>query len=164
MLHAANPHLDSIVCDAVSSYVVEARLSELVTGCEATPVYVRVLDLLDVRGEETVKSTHLADLRLPAASINTLFNSPQYARLAFKHLNMDKGLSHYKMDPQFFGRYPELYDFESDVMAKGIPIRPHSKKNLPSPRSLDSATVDVYRNFTEFSLSVLWETSFPESD
>lgn len=159
LYHSANPQLDTIFCDAVSSYVVETQLSILVSGAQPIPIYVRVLDILEAMGNTTGNSGMHSETTLPVANVSMLFESQIYARLAFKELKMDRGISNYKIDPQFFSRYPELFDPSSDLMAKGIPIKSHKQTNLPSPRPLDNTTVGVYRSFTDFSLSVLWNTS-----
>lgn len=159
MFHSANSQVDNIFCDAVSSYVVEACLSELVLGAQPTTVYLRVLDLLKAMGTKVGNRDFGSNIELPVANVDMLFQSRHCARLAFEALKMDRGVSTYKIDPQFFGRYPELFDSESDIMAQGIPIKPLSQTNLPLPRPLDSTTVGVYKSFTDFSLSVLWNTS-----
>ncbi|KAL5603975.1 hypothetical protein FOVSG1_006725 [Fusarium oxysporum f. sp. vasinfectum] len=151
-LHAANPCIDQIFCDAVSAYVVEASLSELVIGAQPTKVYIRVTDLiatmsLDEEGQETGLIP-----TLPVPDVKTLFSSPKYACLVFKHLKMDCGASYYKIDPVFFSKYPELCDSGDDIIASGIPLRPDTQTTLTYPNHLDAFTVATYRSFINFSL------------
>lgn len=155
-LHAANPEIDQIFCDAVSSYVVEACMSDLIRGAPTTKVYIRVTDV----ATDTVCMAESEELDphaiLPAQDVASLFSSPECARAVFRLLNMDHGVSHYKLDPAFFGTYPELFDPEADIAAKGIPLRPNIQIRLPSPRRLDDSIFQIYRSFMEFSLMLPW--------
>ncbi|KAK1973312.1 hypothetical protein LZ30DRAFT_611229 [Colletotrichum cereale] len=152
--HAANPHIDQIFCDAVTGYVVETTMSDLVLGAPQITVYIRVTDLItamsSTAGEDSGASETPASL--PAPDITTLFTSPPHARAAFKQLNMDRGASYYKIDPAFYAKYPELFDQSSDLTASGIPLRPKSQKVLTYPKPLDASTVETYRSFIDFSL------------
>ncbi|KAF9771219.1 hypothetical protein IL306_011137 [Fusarium sp. DS 682] len=150
-LHSANPHIDQIFCDAVTGYVVEALMSDLVLGAPQITVYVRVTDLINTMSSETSESENTIAM-LPAPDISTLFSSPAYARAAFNKLNMDKGAGYYKIDPAFFEKYPELWDQASDITATGMPLKPKFQKILTYPKPLDSSTVETYRSFIEFSL------------
>ncbi|RGP61661.1 bzip transcription [Fusarium longipes] len=149
-LHSANPHIDQIFCDAVTGYVVEALMSELILGAPPITVYVRVTDLINTMsrssGDESVTAV------LPAPDITTLFSSPAYARAAFNKLNMDKGAGYYKIDPAFFEKYPELWDQAGDLTATGMPLKPKYQKILTYPKPLDPSTVETYRSFIDFSL------------
>lgn len=149
--HAANPCIDQIFCDAVSAYVVESTLSELVIGGSSMKVFVRVTDL--IAGMALNQQVEEGDnaLALPAPDIKTLLSSPEYAYLAFKHLKMDCGASYYKIDPVFFGKYPELYDPFDDIIASGVPLKPETQKILTSPSSVDAATIATYCSFINFS-------------
>ncbi|RBQ73824.1 hypothetical protein FVER14953_10107 [Fusarium verticillioides] len=150
-LHSANPHIDQIFCDAVTGYVVEALMSDLVLGAPQITVYVRVTDLINTMSSATSESENTIAM-LPAPDISTLFSSPAYARAAFNKLNMDKGAGYYKIDPAFFEKYPELWDQASDVTATGMPLKPKYQKILTYPKPLDSSTVETYRSFIDFSL------------
>ncbi|KAJ0158424.1 hypothetical protein CTA2_11605 [Colletotrichum tanaceti] len=180
--HAANPRIDQIFCDAVTGYVVEASMADLVRDAPPVTVHVRVTDLITAMSESSSSSsssssfssssssklptsstpstttttkgdeTDLVRALLPAPDIATLFSSPAHARAAFRLLNMDRGASYYKIDPAFYAKYPELYDEASDLTASGIPLRPAAQKVLTYPRPLDAATVETYRSFIDFSL------------
>ncbi|KAM5342105.1 hypothetical protein ACJ41O_015136 [Fusarium nematophilum] len=152
-LHAANPQIDQIFCDAVTGYVVEALMSELILGAPQITVYIRVTDLITAMSSTADNENGFATL--PAPDITRLFTSPAYARAAFKQLNMDKGASYYKIDPAFFEKYPELYDQSSDITATGIPLKPKFQKILTYPKPLDASTVETYRSFIDFSLDAV---------
>ncbi|GKU05858.1 bzip transcription [Fusarium langsethiae] len=149
-LHSANPHIDQIFCDAVTGYVVEALMSDLILGAPPITVYVRVTDLINTMSRSSGDES-LAAL-LPAPDISTLFSSPAYARAAFNKLNMDKGAGYYKIDPAFFEKYPELWDQAGDLTATGMPLKPKYQKILTYPKPLDPSTVETYRSFIDFSL------------
>ncbi|KAJ4127004.1 hypothetical protein NW768_008625 [Fusarium equiseti] len=148
-LHSANPHIDQIFCDAVTGYVVETPMSDLILGAPQITVYVRVTDLINTMSTSTEESSIAI---LPAPDISTLFSSPAYARAAFNKLNMDKGAGYYKIDPAFFEKYPELWDQGGDLTASGIPLKPKFQKILTYPKPLDPSTVETYRSFIDFSL------------
>ncbi|TDZ32395.1 hypothetical protein C8035_v012425 [Colletotrichum spinosum] len=150
-LHAANPRIDEIFCEAVTGYVVESNMSELVLGAPPITVHIRVTDLITAMSLASGEESEAA-VTLPAPDITTLFSSPRYARAAFKHLNMDKGASYYKIDPAFYAKYPELFDQANDLTARGIPLRPKSQKVLTYPGPLDPSTVETYRSFIDFSM------------
>lgn len=149
-LHAANPRIDEIFCDVVSSYVVEAWMSDFVLGAPAIKAYVRVNDLSKNVGLATPRE----DVRnsIPTLNVETLFASPECSRAVFKLLNMDGGASRYKIDPMLFGKYPELHDSSADIMATGVPLRPKVQVNLTYPKALDLITYQTYRSFIDFSL------------
>ncbi|GMG22448.1 unnamed protein product [Aspergillus oryzae] len=151
-LHAANPQIDQIFCDTVSSYVVEANMADLIMGAPAVTAYIRVTDVIANIPSTTPGSDPQPSAMLPAPDADTLFSSPEYARAVFKKLDIDRGISHYKMDPAFFGTYPELYDPSVDIAAKGIPLRPDVQLRLTYPKPLDSSTFQTYRSFMDFSL------------
>ncbi|KAF5023027.1 hypothetical protein F66182_4911 [Fusarium sp. NRRL 66182] len=149
--HAANPHIDQIFCDAVTGYVVEASMSDLILGAPQAMVYVRVTDLINTMSSAASEAENTTAV-LPAPDMHTLFSSPAYARAAFNKLNMDKGAGYYKIDPAFFEKYPELWDQTSDLTAAGMPLKPENQKILTYPKPLDSSTVETYRSFIDFSL------------
>ncbi|KAH6892545.1 pyridoxal phosphate-dependent transferase [Thelonectria olida] len=150
-LHAANPNIDQIFCDAVSGYVVEAIMSDLILDAPSIRVYIRVTDLITTMSmapsgqptEETI---------MPAPDVQSLFGRPEYATAAFKFLNMNRGASYYKIDPAFFGKYPELYDGASPMMGSGTPLKPDLQARLTWPKPLNSTMVETYRSFIHFSL------------
>ncbi|EXF77898.1 hypothetical protein CFIO01_04152 [Colletotrichum fioriniae PJ7] len=151
-LHAANPLIDQIFCDAVSGYVVEAVMSELISDAPQITVYVRVTDLIAAMSLSSGAGNNDTPASLPAPDITTLFSSPSHARAAFKQLNMDKGASYYKIDPAFYAKYPELYDQSNDLTANGVPLKPRSQKVLTYPKPLDDSMVETYRSFIDFSM------------
>ncbi|OHF02932.1 hypothetical protein CORC01_01690 [Colletotrichum orchidophilum] len=151
-LHAANPLIDQIFCDAVTGYVVEAVMSDLISDAPQIMVYVRVTDLIAAMSSGAGSSAEDAPAMLPAPDITTLFSSPSHARAAFAQLNMDKGASYYKIDPAFYAKYPELYDQSNDLTANGVPLKPRSQKVLTYPKPLDASTVETYRSFIDFSM------------
>lgn len=152
-LHAANPNIDHIFCDTVSSYVVEGRMSDFIRGAPATRVYIRVTDVAEnIASTEECKDIEPFTI-LPTQDMASLFSSPVCSRAVFRLLNMDRGVSHYKLDPAFFGTYPELFDPEADITAKGIPLRPNLQVRLTYPKPLDPPTYQTYRSFIDFSIS-----------
>ncbi|KAI6780683.1 uncharacterized protein J7T54_001187 [Emericellopsis cladophorae] len=153
-LHSANPHVDQIFCDAVTGYVVETLMSDLVLGAEPVQVYVRVTDLINTMASVTAENDETVAV-LPAPDVASLFSSPAYARAAFNKLNMDKGAGYYKIDPAFFGKYPELYDQASELTAAGTPLKPTFQKILTYPKPLSHSTVETYRSFIDFSLDAI---------
>ncbi|KAE8136790.1 hypothetical protein BDV38DRAFT_271883 [Aspergillus pseudotamarii] len=151
-LHAANPQIDQIFCDTVSSYVIEANMADLIMGAPAVTAYIRVTDVIANIPSTTPGSESQPSAVLPAPDAATLFSSSEYARAVFKKLDIDCGISHYKMDPAFFGTYPELYDPSVDIAARGIPLRPDVQLRLTYPKPLDSSMFQTYRSFMDFSL------------
>lgn len=161
-LHAANPNIDQVFCDAVSGYVVEALWSDLVVG-PPIKVYVRVTDLINSmnapisqgetegEGGQDQQSGGRAKT-LPAPDVTSLFACQTYAKAAFYFLNMDKGASFYKVDPAFYGKYPELWDPESNIIAEGIPLKPDVQAVLTYPQPLNPSIVETYRSFIDFSI------------
>ncbi|KAJ5342727.1 hypothetical protein N7541_011851 [Penicillium brevicompactum] len=103
LLHSGNPNVDDIFCDAVSGYVVQTNMSELVEGASVLPVHVRVLDLIKAMDEKS-KASDVG--KLPASNARAIFDSPATARLVFQKLRMDHGVSQYMMDPAFFPKVP----------------------------------------------------------
>lgn len=153
-LHAANPQIDQIFVDAVTGYVVETLLSDLVLNAPPIKAYIRVTDLITSMQSSNSSSSSST---LPAPSAAALF-SPSFARLVFRTLNMDRGASYYKIDPAFFGKYPELYDSAADIAATGIPLKPEVQICLSYPKPLDPVMHGTYRSFIDFSLNAVMET------
>ncbi|KAH7161846.1 hypothetical protein EDB81DRAFT_785629 [Dactylonectria macrodidyma] len=153
-LHAANPYIDQIFCDVVNSYVVEATMSDLILGAPPLKVYVRVTDLIPAMSSLGDGETE-EDMALPAPDAVSLFTMGKYARAAFRFLNMDQGPSFYKVEPAFFGKYPELHDDTVDIMASGIPLKLDIQLTLTPPKPLDPLTAETYHSFLEFYLDSL---------
>ncbi|KAL2670525.1 hypothetical protein Neosp_014313 [[Neocosmospora] mangrovei] len=151
--HAANPFIDQIFCEAVSAYVVESQLSDLVIGCPPLKVYIRVTDLVVSMAGQEWEDPDMTPT-LPAAQVQTLFSSPRHARLVFEHLKMDRGSSCYKLDPSFFEKYPELYTSSDDKVATGIPLKPDIQTTITRPSQLSGNTVAMYSNFIDFMFHV----------
>lgn len=87
---------------------------------------------------------------LPVADAGSLFSNPECAQALFVLLNMDHGVSEYKLDPSFFGTYPELFDPEQDYIAQGVPLRPNIQTILPGPVRLNNLTFQTYQSFMDF--------------
>lgn len=84
---------------------------------------------------------------LPARSINDIFMSRTLALQAFHLLGMSKGPGNLRLDPVFFQKHPELYDGRTDLLARGVPIRPLSSGNisLAGPKPIDLRILSRYR-------------------
>ncbi|KAJ6034002.1 hypothetical protein N7499_010158 [Penicillium canescens] len=151
--HAANPRIDQIFCDVVSSYVVEAWMSDLIAGAPMIKAHIRVTDLVQNIDPSAFDkgSNKAANVNLPAPDVATLFSSTDYSLAVFNHLGMDLGVSNYKIDPAFFATYPELYDHSACISGEGISLRPEAQARLTYPKPLDSQIFQTYRNFIEFS-------------
>jgi hypothetical protein len=157
-LHAANPRIDQVFCDAVSAYVVETSLSDLILGGPLVVAYIRVTDLIQAMSLSHEVGDVGLTATLPVFNVSTLFMSPQHALLVFKFLKMDCGVSQYKIDPAFFGKYPELYHPGMDSMiASGIPLKPDVQTTLTCPKYLDNSMVSTYRSFINFSFEAAAE-------
>ncbi|RKK65918.1 hypothetical protein BFJ69_g15863 [Fusarium oxysporum] len=146
--HAANPHIDQIFCDLVSSYVVEAWMSDVILDAPAVRVYVRVMDLIHSVGKESCEG-EAKDV--PAPNSEALFASPKCSRALFSYLGMHRGASQYKLDPEFFDKYPDLHDAAAGIIAQGTPLRPPVQLTLTRPLPLNHATFQTYRNFIDFT-------------
>ncbi|KAF7585713.1 hypothetical protein BBP40_010250 [Aspergillus hancockii] len=185
LLHAANPCLDEVICDVATSYSVETDISKIVDLDTPTPGYVRIWDLIGAMGgnqEGTYAPTfslrtntipmprqdysHQAEAEsdiqpssghfdLPVPSAEVLFNSKEYACLAFKALHLEDGISRFKLDPALFSKYPELFDPSSDIIATGIPLVPPRQIRIPGPSPLDLNTMNLYCHFAEWSHNAL---------
>ncbi|KND90510.1 hypothetical protein TOPH_04827 [Tolypocladium ophioglossoides CBS 100239] len=147
--------------EVATAFVVEATLSELLVDAPPVMVCIPVIDLIASMclGEQRKGTCVLATL--PAPDVATLFSPPEHARLVFRHLNMDRGVSCYKMDPAFFWKYPDLYDPTSCIVASGIPLKPMAQTTATHPDHLDALTVGTYRNFIDFSLDASVEMTAP---
>jgi hypothetical protein len=88
---------------------------------------------------------------LPASDAHTLFSTKSLAIQAFKAIGMDKGAATFRLDPEFFGRHPELYDPQYDLMAKGVPLRSTSHKSMPTPGELNASVVGQYRELARWT-------------
>ncbi|KIN05394.1 hypothetical protein OIDMADRAFT_51206 [Oidiodendron maius Zn] len=150
--YPSNPRIDQVFCDAVSAYVVETFLSDLIIGGPPVTAYIRVTDLIQAMSLFPEVDDLGLTATLPIFDVSTIFTSPQHALLVFKLLKMDRGVSQYKIDPAFFGKYPELYHPGMDGMiASGIPLKPDIQTTLTCPKPLDNLTVGTYRSFINFS-------------
>ncbi|KAL2433465.1 hypothetical protein ABEF95_001462 [Exophiala dermatitidis] len=166
--HSANPCLDSIICDIGNSYVMPADLSALIRCPQSVLGYVGVWDLVramapEATGSPEPQSDHnnleaFQNLTLPARDANSLFSSQDLAAQAFRLLGTDKGPFNFRLDPAFFGRHPELYDPDSDLMALGVALRPCSQASVPVPRDLDLSVVGQYQEMSRYLIDVALES------
>jgi len=92
-----------------------------------------------------------SNISLPAPDKATLFSSKALAIQAFRALGMNKGAATFFLDPEFFGRHPELYDPQCDIMARGVPLRPNTHISIPIPRELNSGVLGQYRELTRWA-------------
>ncbi|KAF5861278.1 hypothetical protein ETB97_000394 [Aspergillus alliaceus] len=129
-------------------------MADLVIGAPAVTAYIRVTDVIANISSTTLGSELDPSAVFPAPDAAAIFSSPEFARAVFKKLSVDRGISHYKVDPAFFGTYPELYDPSVDIAAKGIPLKPDVQWRLAYPEPLDSSTFQAYRSFMIFNFSV----------
>jgi hypothetical protein len=179
--HSANPNLDEVICDIGNSYAVPADLSKLVTGLSGVIGYISVWDLVRAIAPDeacldgasssfafnadTIRNILSDDNAtvveddvnfygkptLPAPDVHTLFNTKSLAIQAFKAIGMDKGQTTFSLDPEFFGRHPELYDPQCDLMAKGVPLRPNIHCAMPTPNNLNTSIVAQYRELAKWT-------------
>lgn len=89
---------------------------------------------------------------LPAPSARALFHSKRLALQAFKLLGMDNGPHQFRLGPDFFAKYPELYDPNANIMASGVFLHPDRRWSLSHPRSLDTSMLARYREVTSWTL------------
>lgn len=177
LLHAANPQIDQIICDIATAYVVETDLSGLVRLDSPTWGYVRVLDLVQAMSEVDPvtdfcptsrdhydKAPRVRDMTgspfalplgamesiLPASTASALFESKHLARMAFKILGMGDGIATYKLDPEIFEKYPEMYEAGTNVQAMGTRLSPSTITSFPTVAPLDHSTVAIYQNFAKW--------------
>lgn len=181
--HSANPKLDQVISDVGKAYVVQADLSTLVRCPQPVVGYVSVWTLVqavaageakdsstnegnrtshsscgvitnDDIGTSTQSSKHY---KLPASSVNELFESPTLARAAHQKLGLSNAAaSNYRLDPSFFELYPELYDSEANIMAQGVRLRPSNHladEPYPVPDEIDAAALSQYREFSKIALA-----------
>ncbi|RHZ65521.1 uncharacterized protein CDV56_108779 [Aspergillus thermomutatus] len=184
LLHSANSNIDQIICDIAMAYVVEADISTIVHLEGPTTGYIRVWDLIQAMGKpgheqicssqnlcaetsiglgshlDAGKQADFGGYALPAPSTEALFRTKEYARLAFKELHMDDGISRYKLDAALFEKYPELYEPDDNIVAKGVAVRAPRQTAIPVPKALDRFTLDIYRHFADWSLNVIFSTKF----
>ena len=92
-----------------------------------------------------------SNISLPAANKAILFGSKALAAQAFQALGMDKGAATFYLDPEFFGRHPELYDPQCDIMARGVPLRPDKLLSIPMPRELNASVLGQYRELMRWA-------------
>ncbi|KAI8680808.1 hypothetical protein NCS56_00487000 [Fusarium sp. Ph1] len=155
--HAANPCIDQVVSDIVGVYVVETLLNELIADSPPLQVYIRVVDLVQaMAGADEDPSQEPASL--PVSEISDIFTSPSVALAVARHLQIEYGLSRYKLDPGLFNKHPEFYESAGLLMAQGAPLKPDSTSLLSFPGSLDKNTASLYRNFIAFTCSNMYES------
>lgn len=181
-----SPVLDRVICDIGDAYVVEGDLSKLIENLSTRPGYVGVWDLISVisplRGtgesqtqhlnhlfagsyQESPQTTWAPDLNagieraLPAPSVDALFASPDYALLSFHLLGMHNGCSTFRMDPCFFEKYPELYDGQSDIVAKGTALRPANRSHMSMPVPLTPSLLQRYDDLATWIFNTASETA-----
>ncbi|KAE8394126.1 hypothetical protein BDV23DRAFT_190755 [Aspergillus alliaceus] len=139
---------------AMPSAAMSEYMADLVIGAPAVTAYIRVTDVTANISSTTPGSELDPSAVFPAPDAAAIFSSPEFSRAVFKKLGVDRGISHYKVDPAFFGTYPELYDPSVDIAAKGIPLKPDVQWRLAYPEPLDSSTFQAYRSFMIFNFSV----------
>jgi hypothetical protein len=88
---------------------------------------------------------------LPAPDAHTLFSTKSLAIQAFKIIGMDKGAATFRLDPEFFGRHPELYDPQCDLMARGVPLKSSSHRSMPTPGDLNPSVVAQYKELASWT-------------
>lgn len=94
-----------------------------------------------------------SEASLPAPNTTALFNSKTLALKAFEMMGMGNGPNNFRLDPAFFSKYPELYDGTSDLMARGIPLRPthHTTVPVPVPCPLASEILSQYKELASWT-------------
>lgn len=92
---------------------------------------------------------------LPAPTTDTLFKDKSYARLAFEALGMDNGLAIFKLDPNFFAKYPELYEPGANVVARGVPLVRTDQKRIPPPHPMLHSTALVYQRAANWAVDAI---------
>ncbi|PIA94602.1 hypothetical protein CB0940_08981 [Cercospora beticola] len=94
--------------------------------------------------------------KLPAASVEELYSSATLARAAFQVLGLGiRTYNDYRLDPVLFERYPELFDSQADVMARGVRLGlpPRFTVSLHSSvPPVDPSVVAQYRELSAASL------------
>ncbi|PPJ61062.1 hypothetical protein CBER1_07395 [Cercospora berteroae] len=94
--------------------------------------------------------------KLPAASVEELYSSATLARAAFQVLGLGiRTYNDYRLDPVLFERYPELFDSQADVMARGVRLGspPRFTVSLHSSAPpVDPSVVAQYRELSAASL------------
>ncbi|KAE8423000.1 hypothetical protein BDV36DRAFT_175001 [Aspergillus pseudocaelatus] len=189
MLHAANSNIDQIICDIATAYVIETDISTIIQLDRPTFGYIRVWDLIQAMDEptdclssnapESFATTNLAayqaeissieqetdfqEVSLPAPSMEALFQTDKYARLAFKELRMDDGVARFKLDPLLFEKYPELYEPGDTIVATGLAVRPAHLTSIPTPRAVEQSTLRIYNNFADWCFNMISSNSIMHS-
>ncbi|BAE64428.1 unnamed protein product [Aspergillus oryzae RIB40] len=185
MLHAANSNIDQIICDIATAYVIETDISTIIQFDRPTLGYIRVWDLIQAMDErvdslysdphESFANNHLVaqqaemssteqetdfhDVTLPAPSMEALFQTKKYARLAFKELRMDDGVARFKLDPLLFEKYPELYEPGDTIIATGLAVRSAHLTSIPTPRAVEQSTLSIYNHFADWSFNMISSSS-----
>ncbi|KIW89957.1 uncharacterized protein Z519_09387 [Cladophialophora bantiana CBS 173.52] len=178
--HSANPNLDDLICEIGNSYVMEIDLARLVAVIPPTRGYVGVWDLVRSIAPEATASSNTTNLFhpdfenspetiddfddedepntpascLPAPNASVLFGSKVLALKAFKLIGMHRGVGNFLLDPNFFDKYPELFDPAANLVAHGVPLRPGDRKFISAPQPLDSSVLGRYKELSSWSLSL----------
>lgn len=127
-------------------------------------VFIKVTDLIAIMtSQQRINDTEDAHALL-APDIDSLLSSPIYASQAFRNLKMDCGASYYKVDPEFFRKYPELYDPSDEIIASGVPLKLGTQNTLTSSNPLNAAIVSTYRSFIDFSFDAVQALSVDPSE
>lgn len=101
--------------------------------------------------EEVVVDIVDQALKLPAPSVNALFESKTLATQAFRLLKMDK-VESLRLDPTFFDSHPELCDCRESLAARGIHLKPSSWISVPLPRPVEPDVLGIYNELTTQAL------------
>jgi hypothetical protein len=118
-------------------------------------------EIWDTRSKEKSTNTFSPDemepiseseTSLPAPNTTALFNSKTLALEAFKMMGMGNGPHNFRLDPAFFGKYPELYEGTSELMARGIPLRSSHGMNVPVPCPLASEILCQYKELASWTV------------
>ncbi|OQU97050.1 hypothetical protein CLAIMM_03053 [Cladophialophora immunda] len=185
--YSNSPDLDQVICDIGTSYVVEGDLSKLIQDLSPRPGYVGVWDLVSVIAPSREGYSNLSQelkslfsrlngdtalehfpedvglnaneqVWLPAPSAASLFKSPEYALQAFKLLGAHNGASTFRIDPAFFEKYPELYDAQADITAKGTHLKPLERSQMPMPVAMTTSVLQRYHDLATWVFDIALES------
>jgi len=114
--HSEDPELDEICGDIGLAYVVQADLTDLVAGAQPLTVNISVHEILhrmqhnpDRVGLDDDHPSYEPDVRLPAPNLRVLLHTEKYAWELFRRLNIAQGGDAYRLNKEFFIKYPSLY-------------------------------------------------------
>ncbi|KIX10028.1 uncharacterized protein Z518_01109 [Rhinocladiella mackenziei CBS 650.93] len=161
--HSSDPSLDEICGHIGKAYVVQADLSELVanaeplsvnfsvldivTGLEKNPTLLslsRLSDAMQAESNNTIQQTARTKIHLPAPNLYALLHAREYTWELYRHLKIAEGGDRFRLDGNFFVKYPHLYEPEVDAcyIAHGVPLRSCNKVTWPCLLPLDNAVVN----------------------